>query len=209
MFSIISSLLILALIFFFVAHSYKKQKRELTFPAWLAQGTSSFFKPHGIKKLKISYQEKVSSSLSKTGQTLVGGLLICFIYLFVSGFYFSLFSSQRMYGIPLMLHVFFGCFFALLMCAVLIFYAKEFNFIVQESEMKPSLVFDVKKALFWLFALSSLTLVTTSLLMMIPVFIYQTQLVFFEVHRYSALLSVLAALGLLYTSLSDHEKAQK
>jgi hypothetical protein len=67
----------------------------------------------------------------------------------------------------------------------------------------------VKNILFWLFVLSGLSLVTTSLLMMIPIFVYQTQLVFFEVHRYSALVSVLTALGFLHTSFSKNEKTQK
>ncbi|HZX11201.1 MAG TPA: hypothetical protein VFG01_09685, partial [Acidobacteriota bacterium] len=79
----------------------------------------------------------------------------------------------------------------------------------QESEKKPRLFLKMKNILFWLFVLSGLSLATTSLLMMIPIFIYQAQKVFFEVHRYSALVSVLTALGFLYTSLSKNEKTQK
>lgn len=159
--------------------------------------------------LRYKKQKKINISLSKTEQVILGSLFFCFVYLFGSGFYFSLFSTHRMYGLPLMFHMIFGCFFALLMCAVLILYAKKFDFLDQETEKKHKLLLNVKNSLFWLFVLSGLSLVTTSLLMMIPIFIYQTQLVFFEVHRYSALVSVLSALGFLYASFSKNEKTQK
>lgn len=161
--------------------------------------------------LYLSYKKKkiINITLSKTEQIILGSLFFCFVYLFVSGFYFSLFSTRRMYGLPLMFHMIFGCFFAVLVCAVLILYSKKFNFIDQKTEKKHPLLLNVKSALFWLFVLSGLSLVTTSFLMMIPIFIYQTQLVFFEVHRYSALVSVLTAMGFLYTSFLKHETPQK
>jgi len=209
MFSIISSVSILAFIIFLVFHSYKKQKKDSSFLIWLSHGVSSFFKPALTKNLKNRYQKNISSFLSKTNQIILVLLFLCFVYLSVSGFYFSLFSRYRMYGLPLLFHVILGCFFALLVCAVLLLYAENFSFLNRETEKKHKLSLKVINILFWLFVLSCLSLVTTSLLMMIPVFIYQTQLVFFEVHRYSALVSVLTALGLLYTSLSKNEKKQK
>jgi hypothetical protein len=154
-------------------------------------------------------QKKIEITLSKTEQIILGSLFFCFVYLFVSGFYFSLFSTRRMYGLPLMFHIIFGCFFAVLVCAVLILYSKKFDFFDQKTKNKHKLLSKIKSALFWLFVLSGLSLVTTSFLMMIPIFIYQTQLVFFEVHRYSALVSVLTALGFLYTSISKNETPQK
>ncbi|MFO7979359.1 MAG: hypothetical protein R6V00_00825 [Candidatus Aminicenantes bacterium] len=209
MFSIISSISILALIAFFLYHSYKKQKNISNFQAWLIHEFTSLFKPTLKKRLKNFYQKKINSFLSKTAQVISGSLFFCFVYLFGSGFYFALFSTRRMYGLPLMFHMIFGCFFALLMCAVLILYAKKFDFLDQEKEKKHKFLPNVKDSLFWLFVLSGLSLITTSLLMMIPIFIYQTQLVMFEVHRYSALVSVLSALGFLYTSFSKNEKTQK
>jgi len=209
MFSIISSISILALIAFVLYHSYKKQKNTSNFLDWFIHGFTSLFKPTLTKKIKDSYQKNISPFLSKADQIILGSLFFCFVYLFGSGFYFSLFSTRRMFGLPLMFHMIFGCFFALLMCAVLILYAKKFNFLDQETEKKHKFLFNVKDSLFWLFVLSGLSLVTTSLLMMIPLFIYQTQLVLFEIHRYSALVSVLSALGFLYASFSKNEKTQK
>jgi len=208
MFSIISSVLILALVALLLYLSYKKQKRELSFPAWLIHGFASLFKPSLAKNLKKSYQHIIGLSFSKKEQIILVSLFFCFVYLFGSGFYFSLFSTHKMYGLPLMFHMIFGCFFALLVCAVLILYAQKFSLLGQETEKKGSLLLSVKNILFWLFVLSGLSLVTTSLLMMIPIFVYQTQLVFFEVHRYSALVSVLTALGFLHTSFSKNEKIQ-
>jgi len=209
MFSVISSILIIVLIAVLLYHSYKKQKRDSPFPVWFFHGFTSVFRANLTKELKNSYKKNINPFFSKTEQIILGSLFFCFFYLFVSGFYFSLFSTHRMFGLPLMLHMIFGCFFALLLCAVLILYANKFNFLEQETEEKHKLLWNVKRALFWMFILSGLSLVATSFLMMIPIFIYQTQQVFFEIHRYSALVSILTAPGFLYTSLLKNEKKQK
>ncbi|MBD3413674.1 MAG: hypothetical protein GF421_04480 [Candidatus Aminicenantes bacterium] len=143
--------------------------------------------------MKAKSASKSTPPLSPTAQIVLGGLSLCFFYLFLSGFFFSLFSTHRMYGLPLMLHLIVGLLFALFLCAFLILYSDNFS------------SFCFQNLFFWLFALSGLSLVVTSLLMMLPVFVYQTQKALFEIHRYSALISVLISVLFLYTAFLENE----
>ncbi|MFW6139833.1 MAG: hypothetical protein ACOC5S_00580 [Acidobacteriota bacterium] len=206
MFSIISSISILFLTALLIYHRYKKQKKVSSFSSWFINGLASPFRSPLIKQFKISYQKYIRSTVSQTEQILLGGLFFCFVYLFVSGFSFSLFSTHRMFGLPLLFHVSLGCLFAVLLCVLLILHAKNFDFLDQKNGKEHKLLVKAKNILFWLFVLSGLSLITSSLLMMIPIFIYQTQLVLFEIHRYSALVSVLTAVGFFYAFFSENEK---
>ncbi len=205
MFSIISSASFLLLAASLIYHCYIKQKKQdpeisdkkknTSFLLWLKKGLKSVFKTSLKSRLKKVYPKKLHPELSVTGKIVLSGLGLSFIYLFLSGFYFSLFSLHRMFGIPLMFHIITGAFFAVLLCLCLFLYAEKFSF-----------SFSCQNVLFWLFMLSGFFLVTTALCLMPPIFVYQTQIVIFELHRYSALVSVLTGVLFLYAAFRKHEQ---
>jgi hypothetical protein len=184
MFSIISSIsfFVLTILIWTI---YRKQKRE--------------------DSIKPTFFKQFSSTLSQTEKIVLGGLSICFLYLFASGFYFSLLSLHRMFGIPLILHITMGGLFAIFFSLALIFYSRYFCTFKHKKDA-PKLTLKSKNILFWLFTASTFSLITTSLCMMVPIFVYQAQVVLFDIHRYSALVSVLTSLLFLYIAFTKNEK---
>ncbi len=207
MFSMISSALFILVAAFLIYFSYTKQKKANkespdkkqvpNFSGWLIKGFRSFFKTSLKDRIKKIDRKYLISERSITEKIIWGGLLLSFLYLFLSGFFFSLFSLHRMFGIPLMFHIVLGGLFALFLCVCLFLSAKKFS---------SPLSFSFENILFWVFMLSGLFLAGTSLCMMFPLFTYRTQLFLFELHRYSALTATLSAVLFLYTAFSKNEK---
>jgi hypothetical protein len=206
MFSIVSSAFFILVAAFLIYFSYTKQrevdkespdkKQVLNFSSWLIKGFRSFFKTSLKDRIKKIDRKYLISERSITEKIIWGGLVLSFLYLFLSGFFFSLFSLRRMFGIPLLFHIVLGGLFAVLLCVCLFLSAKKFSF--------PS--FSFENILFWIFMLSGLFLAGTSLCMMLPLFTYRTQLFLFELHRYSALAATLSSVFFLYTAFSKNEK---
>jgi hypothetical protein len=180
------------------AHKESPDKKQVpNFSSWLISGFRSFFKTSLKDRIKNTDRKYLISERSITEKIICGGLVLSFLYLFLSGFFFSLFSLRRMFGIPLLFHIVLGGLFAVFLCVCLFLYAKKFSF---------SLSFSFENVLFWVFMLSGLFLSGTSLCMMLPLFTYRTQLFLFELHRYSALTAILSAVLFLYTAFSKNEK---
>jgi len=207
MFSMISSAFFILVIAFLIYFSYTKQrkadkespdkKQVPNFSSWLVKKSHSFFTASFKEHTKNIGRKYALSELPITEKIIWGGLVFSFLSLFLSGFFFSLFSLRRMFGIPLMLHIVLGGLFAVLLCVCLYLSAKKFSF---------SSSFSFKNILFWIFMLSGFFLSGTSLCMMLPLFTYRTQLFLFELHRYSALTATLTAILFLYTAFSNNEK---
>ncbi len=207
MFSMISFVSFISVAAFLVTFSYTKQKKAKkespdkkqaqNFSDWLVSGLRSFFKTSLKNRIKKINRKHLISELSITEKIIWGGLVFSFLYLFLSGFFFSLFSLRQMFGVPLLFHIVLGGLFAVFLCVCLFLSAEKFSF---------SLSFSFKNILFWIFMLSGLFLAGTSLCMMVPLFTYRTQLFLFELHRYSALTATLAAVLFLYTVFSNNEK---
>jgi hypothetical protein len=205
MFSMISFVSFILIVAFLVTFSYTKQKKtdkEIpdkkqvpNFSGWLISGLRSFFKTS--LKNRIKKTGSLISELSITEKIIWGGLALSFLYLFLSGFFSSLFSLRRMFGIALLFHIVLGGLFAVFLCVCLFLYAKKFSL---------SSSFSSENILFWIFILSGLFLAGTSLCMMLPIYTYRTQLFLFELHRYSALTATLTAVLFLYTAFSKNEK---
>jgi hypothetical protein len=134
------------------------------------------------------------------------GLTSSFSYLAASGFAFAVFIRRGLHGFPLLLHVVAGGIFAISLAIILIFRSKErlvfssppilsrLNLI---SFLKSPPRLFLQSAIFWIFGVSGLTLVITSLCTMLPYFSYEAQLDLLMVHRYAALISLLAAMAWL------------
>lgn len=137
-------------------------------------------------------------------------LLIClygsFLYLAASGFFFAIFIERGLYGFPLVLHVVAGAFFAVCLTLIAFLRARRFAFNPGplslpgdlESVRKFKIPWgarDWAKGLFWVFLLGGLSLTVSALLPMLPWFPYKGQIILFGLHRWSALLTLVAAIG--------------
>ena len=134
------------------------------------------------------------------------GLYGSFLYLAASGFFFAIFIPRGLYGFPLVLHVFAGAIFAV--CLTMIAFLKARRYAVspaavslpadfrsvRDLKIRPRTT-DLAKGLFWLFLAAGVSLAASALLPMLPWFHYQGQIVLFDWHRWSALVSLVAAMG--------------
>jgi hypothetical protein len=138
-----------------------------------------------------------------------------FLYLAASGLFFAVFVPRGLYGFPLIGHVAAGGIFAVCLTLVVVFKSRAFTTVPEPLELSLKL-FDpkrlgltaarVKHAAFWLFVLAGFLLTLSSLLPMMPLLRTPGQKLMFELHRYSALAAVLAAM--VYAGMELFEKAR-
>jgi hypothetical protein len=127
-----------------------------------------------------------------------------FLYLAASGFFFAIFIRRGLYGFPLLLHVVAGLVFAACLTLAAFMRGRDYAFnpravalpadlkAVGKISVKPR---DLIGGFFWLFVLAGFSLAVSALLAMLPWFHYQGQVLLYEWHRWSALVSLLAALA--------------
>jgi len=130
----------------------------------------------------------------------VVGLYVSFAFLAATGFLFTLLGSIRLFGLPLLLHVSMGGLFAICLAAILFMRAENYFWTGGDPSKKQGIPAWLGKAMFWLFALAGFMLLCSALAMMLPVFSFQAQLNLFNLHRYSALTALTAAIAYLYIS---------
>jgi hypothetical protein len=135
---------------------------------------------------------------------LLGSLYGSFLYLAASGFFFAVFIRRGLYGLPLLLHVVAGLVFAACLTLAAFLRGRDYAFhwgavplpvnleAVRKIRIKPTTLVDGS---FWLFVLAGFSLTVSALLAMLPWFHYQGQVLLFEWHRWSALVSLLAGLA--------------
>lgn len=134
------------------------------------------------------------------------GLYGSFLCLAASGFFFAVFIPRGLYGFPLVLHVFAGAIFAVCLTAVAFLKARRYS--ISPTAVSLPADFrsvrglkirlrtpDLAKGLFWLFLAAGVSLAASALLPMLPWFHYQGQVILFDWHRWSALISLVAAMG--------------
>jgi hypothetical protein len=137
---------------------------------------------------------------------LLVGLYGSFLYLAASGFFFAIFIRRGLYGFPLVLHVVAGALFAVCLTLAAFLRARRFTFnpgplslpgdldIVRRFKI-PWGAQDWAKVFFWLFLVAGFSLAASALLPMLPWFPYQGQVILFGWHRWSALVSLVAAIA--------------
>lgn len=146
-------------------------------------------------------------------------IIIClgmsFCFLAASGFLFSVLSSQRLYGFILLLHVTVGGLYAICLALATIMRARHYRLDAenisrdknaQTSGGKSTLRFSWQTIFFWIYVASGLCLIISALTLMLSYITVNSQLDMFEVHRYSALVSLLSAVAFAYFSLLDARK---
>jgi hypothetical protein len=130
-------------------------------------------------------------------------LIASFLYQAASGFFFALFIPRGMFGLPLLVHVVSGGLFALSLAAMLFWRARDYGFERREPPAGNHIAGPFFKGLsrpaqrkiaFWAFAFFGFVQVATALGSMLPLFTFQAQLAMIMIHRYGALVLLLAAI---------------
>jgi len=125
------------------------------------------------------------------------GLILSFMFLAISGFFFTLLVSRGLFGLPLLLHVAAGGIFAVCLSMVLVWRARDYTLDV----VRPILL----KVMFWTFVVSGLCLIITSLSSMVSFLSMHFQIGMIGWHRFSALVSLVSVSIFLYYSLNREE----
>jgi hypothetical protein len=179
--------------------------------SWLGKSAGRLVQPEGRRLLAAECKTRVSQYSGKPLRWAFICLTASFTYLAASGFVFAVFVPRGLFGILLLLHVVAGGIFAVSLAAFLIFRAKEhaavFDLTGAGSSSQNSLLKNpprhlLRSVLFWVFVLAGLALTVTALGSMLPYFSFDTQVGLVEIHRYSALISVLAAIASLDLAFS-------
>ncbi|MGB9893665.1 MAG: hypothetical protein ACPLRA_04575 [Candidatus Saccharicenans sp.] len=172
----------------------------------------------GWKKsfLKLERWDRCLNYLISWGKKNYQGWTVWFFYILVlsygyqalSGLAFAWFVPRGLFGFPLLLHVAAGAVFAL--CLVVILFLKARVYLPEKlsssatSQTHPSFYCSLLKmkfprlylqaVAFWVYALAGFLLVASILGSMLPYFNYPAQILFFHLHRWSALASILSAI---------------
>jgi len=133
-------------------------------------------------------------------------LFVCFYgsfaYLAASGFFFAIFVPRGLFGYPLVAHVMAGGLFAACLAVIVLIKGRNFISIPEPVNLSLALLDPrkmgitaarVKLAAFWLFVAAGFLLTLSALLPMLPLLRTAGQNFMFEFHRYSALVSAVAA----------------
>jgi hypothetical protein len=125
-----------------------------------------------------------------------------FLYLAASGFFFAIFIPRGLFGYPLVGHVVAGGLFAVCLTIIVLFRGRHFISVPNPASLSPALL-DIRKMgitparmklwAFWLFAAAGFLLTLSALVPMLPLLRTGGQRFVFELHRYSALISTVAA----------------
>jgi hypothetical protein len=192
----------------FVRHlvtSGRTPKRSLpaAFFSWLGERTSGIFRFSASWSSLLSVFKKwLGFYASPWMRWTVAGLALSFLYLAASGFGFAVFTSRGLFGLPLLLHVLAGGVFAACLAVLVLVRARDHTSL-QEKDTLPEFAGSPSplaspgrfiSSLFWLFVVAGLFLIATALLSMLPYFTYKGQLELVQIHRYSALIGLLAAI---------------
>ena len=165
---------------------------------WFFKSTLSLFKTSWSKRCRDLWKKWIVHPYPGNIRWIFICLCCSFFYLAASGFLFALLFPRRLYGFPLMLHVCAGGVFAVSLALALVLRARSYVFSPEEEKIEKNSSSTRSRIYFWLFIVAGFLLIATSLVMMLPLFSLKVQIDLFEVHRYSALIAVLAAAAFLY-----------
>lgn len=224
-FRLITAVSVVVMILALTVHRYRKtrdasKKSQAGIPfggylSWLFQRIWALLKTIGIRGWRERYHRWVGLRYPARERWVIVCLGISLSLLAASGLLFALLSPVRMYGSFLLLHITLGGVFAVCLTLATVFRARHYRFDGQNPEQardasvpkgKIAVRTLPQKISFWIFVVSGLSLIITALAQMLPYFTLNTQLDVFEVHRYSALVSLLSAIAFVYFSRVDDKK---
>jgi hypothetical protein len=173
------------------------------YAGWLGRRTQAAFKLDTARKTWACFEDWSAKYYPGWIKWLFAAFILSFLYLAASGFFFAVFIARGIYGLPLVAHVSLGGLFAILLAALLLWRARDYRFDKQEEALferfscpiiKNVSKVLVRKLLFWAFAFCGLIIILTALLSMLPILPAEAQHTLILFHRYSALVSLLAAI---------------
>ncbi len=179
--------------------------------SWLKGSPAALFKSLRTERLGELYEIWIVQRYPSAQRWIFICLALSGSYLILSGFLFS-FLGVRIFGFFLLLHVVLGGLFAVCLCLAVSVRARYYVWDPEDFKgEKGALNLKTKSgrrvvwqiSFFWIFVASGLILILTALSQMLPSFSLRTQLVLFEVHRYAALVLLLASMGFFYFSRVD------
>ena len=139
-----------------------------------------------------------------------------FLYLAASGFFFGIFIPRGLFGYPLVGHVMAGALFAVCLTIIVLFKGRHFISAPNPASLSLALL-DIRKMgitparvklwAFWLFAAAGFLLTLSALLPMMPLLRTGGQRFMFEFHRYSAVVSAVAAMVFVSLELFERSRA--
>ena len=146
-------------------------------------------------------------------------LYVCFygsfLYLAASGFFFAIFIPRGLFGYPLVAHVMAGALFAVCLTIIVLFKGRHFITVPKPASLSLVLL-DIRKMgitparvrlwAFWVFAVAGFLLTLSALLPMLPLLRTGGQRFMFEFHRYSALVSAVAAMVFVGLELFERSR---
>jgi len=207
-FTIITLISIVGLIFALSLHNFHglEVKMEKDSPGfslkayflWCIKSISGLFKTSWSKSFRNLWKKWIKHPYPGNVRWIFICLCLSFLYLAASGFLFALLFPRRLYGFPLMLHVCAGGVFAVSLALALVLRARSYVFPPEKEKTEKNSDSTRSRIYFWLFIVAGFLLINTALVMMLPLFSLRVQIYLFEVHRYSALIAVLAAAAFLY-----------
>ena len=216
MFTIVTLISLIALVLALAFHRHRRMREQSAYFDWLWKHISRLIKDPFSGQNYVRIKELNLWRFSATEKW----LLLCFIgsfaFLALSGFGYAFFSRHGLHGYPLLLHVFVGGLYAVSLCLVVILRAKRFEF--NPESLSPEIDFSrlgdltlsssaIQKMLFWTFVLGGFLLILSALGSMVPLLHYEGQKTTVEVHRYSALGSLLVAVYFSYLIVVDQKSS--
>jgi hypothetical protein len=224
-FRIITGISVLGMIFMLTLHRFRNtmdasrkgpdKSFSATYIPWLFRQIFVFLKTAGVRGWKERYHRWIVLRHARRERWIIICLGISFCFLAASGFLFPVLSSQRLYGFFLLLHVTVGGLFAVCLALATIMRARHYRLDAenisrdknaQASGGKSNLQISWQTIFFWICVASGLCLIISALTLMLSYITVSSQLDMFEVHRYSALISLLSAMAFAYFSLLDARK---
>jgi hypothetical protein len=224
-FRIITGISVLGMIFMLSLHRFRNtldaskkgsdKSSSATYIPWLFRQTFVLLKTAGVRGWRERYHRWIVLRHSRRERWIIICLAISFCFLAASGFLFPVLSSLRLYGFILLLHVTVGGFFAVCLALATVMRARHYRLEAenisrdknaQASGGKSTLQISWQTIFFWICVASGLCLIVSALTLMLSYITVSSQLDMFEVHRYSALISLLSAMAFAYFSLLDARK---
>jgi hypothetical protein len=176
--------------------------------SWLRRGTSKAFARKSLKNAQDILSDWAASRYPGWTKYVFAVFSLSFIYQAASGFFFAVFVRRGMFGLPLLIHMVSGSFFAVSLTAVAFWRAgehrpggKETGQSAGDPVIERSSARTLPSILFWTFAAFGFIQVTTALGSMVSFFAYETQKGFIEIHRSSGLCCLLTAIIFVDTAL--------
>jgi hypothetical protein len=213
-FAIATIVVLAATVLAIAFHRFWTTRQEARSTILYAELTKKYFAWFALRTIQMSRKASLRAwwayikGLSLWREPLIEKrLFVCFygsfLYLAASGFFFAIFIPRGLFGYPLVGHVMAGGLFAVCLTVMVLFKGRDFITVLKPASLSLSLLDPRKMGItparvklwaFWIFAAAGFLLTLSALLPMLPLLRTAGQKFMFELHRYSALVSVAAAI---------------